>query len=164
MGRDVLEGGEGGSEVGAGGGEGVPWDPPPPRGPLWSPPKAGRNFLSLNPLGTEGAEAKILAVSLQHWKGRGVPPCGDTWVCHVVIALKRIAEATACTAKKRSRLITNRNEGQSRKKIETQKPPPSPTVYSRSNASQGGGEEGCTVGPRRMHTNYAPLEQEGASE
>ena len=38
------------------------------------------------------------------------PPCGDTWVCHVVIAVKRIAQAAACTAKKRSRLITNRND------------------------------------------------------
>ena len=37
------------------------------------------------------------------------PPCGDTWVCQVVIALWEITQATACTAKKRSRLITNRN-------------------------------------------------------
>ena len=37
------------------------------------------------------------------------PPCGDTWVCQVVIALWKITQATACTAKKRSRLITNRN-------------------------------------------------------
>ena len=29
------------------------------------------------------------------------PLCGDTWVCHVVIASKRIAQATACTAKKK---------------------------------------------------------------
>ena len=38
-----------------------------------------------------------------------MPPCGDTWVCQVVIALWEITQATACTAKKRSRLITNRN-------------------------------------------------------
>ena len=54
-----------------GGGEGVGWDPPPPRVPLWSPPKADRKLLNVNPLGTEGAEADILAVSLKHWKGRG---------------------------------------------------------------------------------------------
>ena len=36
-GRDVLEGAEG-----RGGGFG--WDPPRPRDPLWSPPKAGQNF------------------------------------------------------------------------------------------------------------------------
>ena len=29
------------------------------RVPLWSPPKAGQQFWSLNPLGTEGAEAKL---------------------------------------------------------------------------------------------------------
>ena len=38
---------------------GFAWDPPPPRVPLWSPPKAGRIFLSLNPFGVEGAEAKF---------------------------------------------------------------------------------------------------------
>ena len=37
------------------------------------------------------------------------PPHGDMWVRQVVIALREIAQATACTAKKRSRLITNRN-------------------------------------------------------
>ena len=42
-------------------------------------------------------------------RGRQTPPCGDTWECQVVIALREIAQATACTAKKRSRLITNRN-------------------------------------------------------
>ena len=41
--------------------------------------------------------------------GHDHPPCGDTWVCQVVIALWEITQATACTAKKRSRLITNRN-------------------------------------------------------
>ena len=38
--RDVLEGGGGGVE----GGGGVGWDTPPPRVPLWSPPKAGRKL------------------------------------------------------------------------------------------------------------------------
>ena len=66
---------------------GVGWDPLPPRVPLWPLPKAGRKIFSFNPLGTEGAEAEILAVNLKHWKGeeggegglgRGVPPssCG----------------------------------------------------------------------------------------
>ena len=36
------------------------------------------------------------------------PPCGDMWVCQVMIAIKRIAQATACTANKRSTLITDR--------------------------------------------------------
>ena len=40
--------------------------------------------------------------------GKG-SPCGDTWVCQVVIALWEITQATTCTTKKRSRLITNRN-------------------------------------------------------
>ena len=51
-------------------GGGFGWDPPPPRVPLWYPPKAGRKIRSFNPLGTEGIEAEILAVSLKHWKGR----------------------------------------------------------------------------------------------
>ena len=38
---------------------GFGWDPPPPWVPLWSPPKAGRKLFSLNPVGTEGAEAKF---------------------------------------------------------------------------------------------------------
>ena len=41
------------------GGEGVGRDPPPPRVPIWSPSKADQTFLILNPLGTEGAEAKF---------------------------------------------------------------------------------------------------------
>ena len=55
--RDVLEVGEGdlkGRGVG-----GVGWNNPPPRVPLWSPPKAGQKKLSVNPLGAEGAEAKF---------------------------------------------------------------------------------------------------------
>ena len=36
------------------------------------------------------------------------PPCGDTWVCQVVIAHRKIAQATACAAKKRSGLTRNR--------------------------------------------------------
>ena len=59
----------------------------PPNGPggggwlgtpssLWFPPKASQKNVTLNPL---GAEAKILAVSLKHWKRRrgvsgGIPP------------------------------------------------------------------------------------------
>ena len=38
------------------------------------------------------------------------PPCGDTWVCQMTIALRDIASATACPAKKRSRLIMNRTD------------------------------------------------------
>ena len=70
--RDVLERG-GGVEGGFG------WDNPPPWVPLWSPPKAGRNFFSLNPLGTEGTEAKFWLSASNIWKGRrgvhgGYPP------------------------------------------------------------------------------------------
>ena len=36
-------------------------------------------------------------------------PCGDTWVCQVVIALREIVQATTCISKKRPRLIVNRN-------------------------------------------------------
>ena len=57
MGRDVVEGGEGG-----GGGA-------PPRVPLWSLPKAGQKFFSLNPLGTEGAEAKNFGCQPQKLEG-----------------------------------------------------------------------------------------------
>ena len=38
------------------------------------------------------------------------PPCGDTWVCQVMIAIKEIRKALACTAKKRSRLIKDRSD------------------------------------------------------
>ena len=39
------------------------------------------------------------------------PPCGDTWLCQVMIAIKEIAKAPTCTAKeKRSRLITDRSD------------------------------------------------------
>jgi hypothetical protein len=39
------------------------------------------------------------------------PPCGDTWLCQVMIAIKEIAQAPTCTAKeKRSRLITDRSD------------------------------------------------------
>ena len=41
----------------------------------------------------------------------GAPPCGDTWLCQVMIAIKEIAKAPTCTAKeKRSRLITDRSD------------------------------------------------------
>ena len=43
--------------------------------------------------------------------GGGLPPCGDTWLCQVMIAIKEIAKAPTCTAKeKRSRLITDRSD------------------------------------------------------
>ena len=69
--RDVLEGGEGGggSEGGEGGGFG--WDTPAPRVLLWSPPKAGRKFLNLNSLGTEGAEAKFWLSASNIGRGGG---------------------------------------------------------------------------------------------
>ena len=59
-GRDVSEGGEG-----------VGWDPPPPWVPLWSPPTAGQNVLSSNPLGTEGAEAKFWLSAANIGRGGG---------------------------------------------------------------------------------------------
>ena len=38
------------------------------------------------------------------------PPCGDTWLCQVMIAIQEIAQAPTCTAKeKRSRLTTDRS-------------------------------------------------------
>ena len=40
-------------------GGGVGWDTPPPRVPLWSPPKAGRKILSLSPLGAKDAKANF---------------------------------------------------------------------------------------------------------
>ena len=60
-----------------GGGGGLAGTPSSQGPPLWSPPKAGQKILTLNPLGTEGAEAELLAVSLKRWKGRregGAPP------------------------------------------------------------------------------------------
>ena len=42
-------------------------------------------------------------------KRPGSPLCGDMWVCHMVIALKRVAPATTCTAKERSRVIMDRS-------------------------------------------------------
>ena len=39
------------------------------------------------------------------------PPCGDTWLCQVMIAIKEMAKAPTCTAKEnRSRLITDRSD------------------------------------------------------
>ena len=55
------------------------------------------------------ASCKVTKVPRASGHGSADPPCGDTWVCQVVIALREIAQATACTAKKRSRLIMNRN-------------------------------------------------------
>ena len=52
---------------GGGGGLG----PPPPWVPLWSPPKAGRKLLSVNPLGTEGAEAKFWLSASNIGRGGG---------------------------------------------------------------------------------------------
>ena len=68
VGRDVLEGGKGAGVKGRGGGFG--WDPPPPRVPLWSPPKAGRKILKLTSSWHRRHRSRILAVSLKHWKGR----------------------------------------------------------------------------------------------
>ena len=59
--RDVSEGG------GEGGGGGVGWDPPPPRVPLWSPPKGS----CLYPLGAEGAQAKFWLSASNIGKGGG---------------------------------------------------------------------------------------------
>ena len=54
--RDVLEeGGRGGSEEGGGA---VGWDPPPPRVPLWSPPKAGRKSVTLKPSHAAASSAR----------------------------------------------------------------------------------------------------------
>ena len=60
--------GEGG--ISEGGRRRIWLGPPPPMVPLWSPPKAGRKLLSLNPLGTEGAKAKFwLSASNTGWGG-----------------------------------------------------------------------------------------------
>ena len=70
LGKDkVLEGGEGGSQGGGEGGFG--WDPRPPRVPLWSLLKAGQKFLSSNPLGAEGAEAKVWLSASNIGRGGG---------------------------------------------------------------------------------------------
>ena len=87
-GRDVLERGEGGGDL-KGGGGGFGWDPPPPRAPLWSPPKAGRKFVDLNPVGAEGTEAKFWLSASNigrgeggggggYWGGKGGPGGGGT--------------------------------------------------------------------------------------
>ena len=60
---------EGGGR-GRGGGFGCP-PPPPPRVPLWSLPKAGRKVLGLNPLGTEGTEAKFWLSASNNGRGGG---------------------------------------------------------------------------------------------
>ena len=49
---------------------GFGWDPPPPRVPLQSPPKAWPEILKLKPSWRQRRRSKILAVSLKHWKGR----------------------------------------------------------------------------------------------
>ena len=51
-------------------GRGVGWEPPPPRVPLWSPPKAGRKLLKLKSSWHRKRPSKFLGVSLKHWKGR----------------------------------------------------------------------------------------------
>ena len=50
---------------------GFGWGPPPPRVPLWSPPKGGQKVLSSNPLGTEGAEAKLWLSASNIGRGGG---------------------------------------------------------------------------------------------
>ena len=57
--------GEGGWEGGFG------WDPPPPRVPLWSPPKPAQNFFILNLRGTEGTETKIWLSASNIGRGGG---------------------------------------------------------------------------------------------
>ena len=53
-------------------GGGFGWDPPPPRVPLWSPPKAGQKFqIFLNPVGTKGAETKIWPSASNIGRGEG---------------------------------------------------------------------------------------------
>ena len=52
-------------------GGGFGWDTPPPRVPLWSPLRAGQKCFSLNPLGTEGAEAKSWLSASNSGRGRG---------------------------------------------------------------------------------------------
>ena len=71
-GREVLEGGEGGGEGVRRGGRGFGRTLPPPRVPLWSPPKAGRKF---NPEILKSSRyrrrrSKSLAVSLKYYKRR----------------------------------------------------------------------------------------------
>ena len=75
--RDVLEGGEGG-----GGGGGVGWDPPPPRVPLWSPPKAGRNFSSVNPPSTLKAPKQNIGCQPQRLEGEEGPGGGTAVLIH----------------------------------------------------------------------------------
>ena len=50
--------------------------PPPPWVPLWSPSKAGQKFLSFNPLGTEGTEAKLWLSASNIGRGGGGGPGG----------------------------------------------------------------------------------------
>ena len=54
-----------------GGGRGFLLGPPSSLGPPWSPPKAGQKFFSLNPLDTEGAEAKFWLSALNIGSGGG---------------------------------------------------------------------------------------------
>ena len=71
-GRGGLKGKGGGSEGKGGRGGGGGWDPPPPWVPLWSLPRAGRKLLSVNPLGTEGAEANFWPSASNIGRGGGV--------------------------------------------------------------------------------------------
>ena len=50
--------------------------PPPPWVPLWSPPKAGRKSLNLNPLGAKGAEEKFWLLGSNIGRGGGGGPGG----------------------------------------------------------------------------------------
>ena len=63
-------GGRGGSEAGGGG---VGRDSPPPRVPLWSPPKAGQKILSFNPLDAEQPQT-LEGEERGVWGGGGTPP------------------------------------------------------------------------------------------
>ena len=79
MSRDVLE--RGGERRGGLKGEGaLAGTPPPPRVPLWSPAEGGPRILKLQSSWHRRRRGTILAVSLQHRKGRrrggrgGTPP------------------------------------------------------------------------------------------
>ena len=77
-----------------------------------------------------------------------LPPCGDTWVCQVVVAVKEIAEATTLHSQKE--IKADRKPGspvrgafrQSGKKIDTQKVPPFPPHPTDCWPEGGGGGGG----------------------
>ena len=64
--REALELGEGLKGEGGLAGTLLLWSP------IWSPPKVGRKYFSLNPLGTNGAEAKFWLSASNIGRGGGV--------------------------------------------------------------------------------------------